>query len=95
MGGWSGRPSCTSSPVAHERGPWCRITALVVHDGYRGRGVGTALAAAAEDAARAAGCARVEATSAIDRHDAHAFYERRGYRREAAHFLKRLREPAR
>jgi GNAT superfamily N-acetyltransferase len=68
-------------PVAHEIASWCRITALVVDAGHRRRGVGQALATAAEEAARQAGCVRIEATSArhrIDAHhfDAHHFYER-------------------
>lgn len=77
-------------PVAHQAGSWCRLTALIVDEQVRGRGVGQALVAASEEAARAASCARVEATSATARADAHAFYERLGYRPEAIHFLKLL-----
>jgi GNAT superfamily N-acetyltransferase len=77
-------------PVAHQAGPWCRITALVVDERVRARGVGRALVAAAEDAAAQAGCARIEATSALRRENAHRFYERLGYSREANHFLKLL-----
>jgi aminoglycoside 6'-N-acetyltransferase I len=76
-------------PVIHQ-GRWCRVTSLVVDEQSRGRGVGQALVAAAEEASAAAGCVRVEATSATRRTDAHAFYERLGYRREALHFLKIL-----
>lgn len=77
-------------PVAHQGGPWCRITALIVDERQRGRGVGQRLVAACEESAAAAGCLRIEATSATRRHDAHRFYERLGYRREAHHFLKLL-----
>jgi N-acetylglutamate synthase-like GNAT family acetyltransferase len=77
-------------PVAHDTAPWCRITALVVDAEHRERGVGQALAAAAEEAARQAGCSRIEATSALHRTDAHHFYERLGFNRESAHYLKRL-----
>ena len=77
-------------PVAHESGPWCRITALVVDVAHRGRGVGEALVVAAEQAARRAGCVRIEATSAVHRSDAHQFYEHLGYTRESEHFLKQL-----
>jgi GNAT superfamily N-acetyltransferase len=78
-------------PVVHQDGAWCRITALVVDARLRRSGVGRALVAACEEAAAAAGCLRVEATSATRRHDAHQFYERLGYTREAHHFLKNLR----
>jgi GNAT superfamily N-acetyltransferase len=77
-------------PVIHQGGRWCRLTSLVVDEQTRGRGVGQALVAAAEEASAAAGCVRVEATSATRRTDAHAFYERLRYRREALHFLKIL-----
>ena len=77
-------------PVAHEAGTWCRLTALVVDESYRGSGVGHALVAAAEATARSMGCSRIEATSGIERTDAHRFYERLGYSRDAEHFLKRL-----
>lgn len=77
-------------PVAHERRPWCRITALVVDAERRGEGIGRLLVEAAEADAIAAGCSRVEATSALHRVDAHRLYERLGYARTSAHFLKRL-----
>lgn len=77
-------------PVGHESRPWCRITALVVDETHRGRGIGQILVRAAEAAARAAGCSRIEVTSALRRADAHRFYDRLGYGRTSAHFLKRL-----
>ena len=77
-------------PVAHESGPWCRITTLVVDEAHRGHGIGQMMVAAAEAAARNAACSRIEATSALQRTGAHRFYERLGHRRTSAHFLKRL-----
>jgi GNAT superfamily N-acetyltransferase len=77
-------------PVAHDPAPWCRITALVVDPGERGRGIGRALLAAAENVARGAGCSRIEVTSAARREDAHRFYRACGYPPGSAHFLKRL-----
>jgi len=77
-------------PVAHDRGPWCRITTLVVDEAHRGHGIGQMLVEAAETAAREAECSRIEATSALDRAGAHGFYESLGYGRTSAHFLKRL-----
>jgi GNAT superfamily N-acetyltransferase len=81
-------------PVLHEPGDWCRLTSLVVHPAARGGGVGRALVEEAESRARAAGCARIEVTSALHRDGAHDFYRSRAYGRVSEHFLKRLREPA-
>jgi predicted N-acetyltransferase YhbS len=77
-------------PVAHDSGPWCRITTLVVDEAHRGHGIGQMLVEAAETAAREAECSRIEATSALHRAGAHCFYESLGYGRTSAHFLKRL-----
>ena len=77
-------------PVLHEDGPWCRITALVVDGRHRRAGVGAALLDAAERHACAAGCSRIEATSAIGRRDAHGFYRQRGFREVSSHFMKPL-----
>jgi GNAT superfamily N-acetyltransferase len=77
-------------PVAHEDGAWCRITALVVDEAHRGLGIGRTLVLATEAAAREAGCARIEATSALHRTRAHQFYDGLAYRRTSAHLLKRL-----
>jgi GNAT superfamily N-acetyltransferase len=77
-------------PVAHDGRPWCRITTVVVDEAHRGRGIGRMLVAAVETAAGDAACARIEATSALHRTGAHAFYETLGYGRTSAHFLKRL-----
>jgi predicted N-acetyltransferase YhbS len=81
-------------PVLHEPGDWCRITSLVVHPAARRSGVARALVTQAESRARAAGCARIEVTSALHRDGAHDFYRSQGYGRVSEHFLKRLRKPA-
>jgi GNAT superfamily N-acetyltransferase len=85
-----GAATCFLVPVAHDDRPWCRITTLVVDAMHRGHGIGRLLVEAAEQAARAASCSRIEATSALHREDAHRLYERLGYGRTSAHFLKRL-----
>ena len=77
-------------PVLHESRRWCRLSALVVAETARGRGVGRRLMDAAERAAVHAGCSRIEATSRMSREHAHAFYRRRGYATSSRHFLKRL-----
>lgn len=67
-----------SYPVIHAPGPVGYITALVVAPSARGRGMGRALLAAAEEWARARGCYRLTVTSAEHREGAHAFYPRWG-----------------
>jgi GNAT superfamily N-acetyltransferase len=65
-----------------------RITALVVSNEVRGRGVGRQLVEEAEAFAREQGCERMELTSGDHRPGAHAFYERLGYAVEARRFIK-------
>jgi GNAT superfamily N-acetyltransferase len=59
--------------------PLAQLSLLVVDEHVRGRGVGRALVAAAEAWAREQGCHRMIVTTALQRSDAHAFYERIGY----------------
>jgi len=66
--------SAAHHAVVHAAGPVALITALVVTEAARGRGVGRALVAAAREWARRAGCVRITVTSAEHRADAHAFY---------------------
>lgn len=70
----------------------CRITALVVADGHRDRGIGRALLREAESRARAAGATRIEVTSADHRTRAHAFYRACGYGDGSVRLVKRLGE---
>jgi GNAT superfamily N-acetyltransferase len=55
------------------------LTALVVRDGVRGRGIGRALVAHIERWAKQAGASRIMVTTALRRADAHAFYEKLGW----------------
>jgi GNAT superfamily N-acetyltransferase len=57
------------------------IRGLVVREGSRGAGVGARLVEAAEQWARAHGCARMRVRSRLERERAHRFYERFGYAR--------------
>jgi GNAT superfamily N-acetyltransferase len=56
----------------------CELTSL--NASPSGRGIGTALLAAAEAAAREAGCRRLRIITTNDNVDALRFYQRRGYR---------------
>jgi GNAT superfamily N-acetyltransferase len=76
--------------VLHRTQPLGRITALVVDEPARGRGVGRALVAEAEARFVRAGCGLLEVTSNLRRADAHAFYERLGYERSSYRFSKVL-----
>ena len=59
---------------------------LIVDETVRGRGIGAALLAAAQDAARAAGCSHMELNSGFARSAAHAFYERHGWVKDHYNF---------
>ena len=76
--------------VLHRPRPVGRITALVVDERVRGRGIGGTLVAAAERTLAGAGCGLLEITSNVRRTDAHAFYERLGYQRTSFRFMKVL-----
>jgi GNAT superfamily N-acetyltransferase len=57
------------------------ILGLVVAEGQRGHGIGTALVSAAETWASEQGCHVLRVRSRITRDRAHAFYERGGFQR--------------
>jgi GNAT superfamily N-acetyltransferase len=78
------------TPVLHRAGPIGRLTAVVVDESARGRGVGRALVGAAERFFAGHGCAMIELTSNKRRVDAHAFYERLGYAPTSLRFAKPL-----
>jgi len=67
------------------------LGALAVAPELRGRGVGSALLAVVDEAARELGCSRVELESSEWREAAHAFYRERGYdERTPARRFRRL-----
>ena len=72
------------------RGAAGRITLLVVADGERRRGVGTALLADVEARLAERGCAIAEAVSDIDLANAHGFFRKQGYERTSYRFRKSL-----
>lgn len=56
-----------------------QVESVRVASDLRGRGIGAALMADAEDRARAAGCGLMQLTTNRSRADAHRFYERLGF----------------
>ncbi len=78
------------TPVLHRPTSVGRITAIVVTERARGRGIGKALVAAAESHVARRGCGLIELTSNRKLTEAHAFYERLGYERTSHRFKKPL-----
>jgi GNAT superfamily N-acetyltransferase len=74
-----GLVSLHAIPYLERTGRWLRIESLVVDENVRGQGVGRALVAVAESAAREWDCLAIEVTSARSRAGAHAFYGGLGY----------------
>ena len=83
-----------ATPVLHRAGPVGRVSALVVDADVRGRGVGRAMMAAAEQWAVERGCILMEVTSNQRRVDAHKFYEGLGYTRTSFRFAREPRRAA-
>lgn len=73
-----------------EDAPRALLTALVVREDTRGRGVGRALIDAVESWARDRRAARVVVTTALRRAGAHAFYERLGFEFTGRRYVKSL-----
>jgi GNAT superfamily N-acetyltransferase len=71
--------------------PQCRITALVVDDRYRRRGVAFALLHTIEESALDRGCFRLEVTTRTERADARAFYRAAGFDERPHRLVKPLR----
>jgi GNAT superfamily N-acetyltransferase len=88
----AGLASATVIPLLHEDGAWCRLSALVVAEGHRRRGVARALVAQVERRALEAGCRYLEVTSGErpGREEAHAFYESLGLEQVSRRYLKAL-----
>jgi GNAT superfamily N-acetyltransferase len=75
--------------IEHNR-PVARLTGLVVHEDWQGRGVGTLLMQHLEEWAQQRGAVTITLTSANHRHGAHEFYRHIGYDQTGVRFTKRL-----
>lgn len=78
------------SPSLEYDGDAAKVSAIVVDEAARRRGVGRALLEAVEAEARARGCVLVFLTTAERRKDAHEFYRRLGWDDTGLRFAKTL-----
>ncbi len=67
-----------------------KLSAIIVDQHYRRRGIGEALVSALEADARSQGCALLFLTTSARRAEAHAFYSRIGLEETGRRFAKRL-----
>lgn len=72
--------------------PAAKLSAIVVDERHRRRGIGEALVTAMEEEARMRGCRLIFLTTAERRGAAHAFYRRLGFEETGRRFAKWLDE---
>ena len=77
-------------PVVHADWPVAVLSALVVHEGHRRRGIGRQLVEAAHQWARDRHAYRITVSSGLARAAAHAFYEGLGYEHTARRYSRLL-----
>jgi GNAT superfamily N-acetyltransferase len=75
--------------LEHAR-PQCRITAMVVREDERRRGIASALIGAIESSARERGCFRLEVTTRPQRSDALGLYAALGFHERPYRLIKTL-----
>jgi PhnO protein len=78
-----------SLSVEHDE-PAAKLSAIVVDEERRERGVGRALVEAIETEARTRGCCILFLTTNERRADAHAFYSRLGFEHTGRRYVKHL-----
>ena len=78
------------SPAIEYDGDAAKVSALVVDERFRRRGIGAALMQAVEEEARRRGCVVLFLTTAERREDAHAFYRSIGLEETGRRFAKSL-----
>jgi N-acetylglutamate synthase-like GNAT family acetyltransferase len=78
------------SPSLEHDGDSAKVSAIVVDEAARRRGLGCALLEAVEAEARARGCVLVFLTTAERRAEAHEFYRRLGWDETGRRFAKTL-----
>lgn len=81
-------------PVIHEDAPRGLLTALVVSESVRGRGIGRTLVQHVEQAAANRGVQRLIVTTANHRRETHVFYERLGWEWTGRRYATQLRPRA-
>ena len=74
----------------HENNTWALISALVIDEASRGKGVGQQLLIASERIAAIHKCSQIELSSSEKRIRAHTFYENNGYKEVRKRFVKHL-----
>lgn len=79
----------TSLSVEYDE-PAAKLSAIVVDERHRRRGIGETLVAAMEAEARQRGCCLIFLTTAERRGEAHAFYRRIGFEETGRRFVKPL-----
>ena len=83
-----GVASVTRLILLHRTAPVALLSALVVHPGRRGEGIGRALVEMTERHAAAWGCESLELTSRDDRLRTHRFYAGLGFESRSRKFVR-------
>ena len=88
----AGVTAVAASPHLARPGWVARLAGLVVDESFRGRGIGAALVAAAEERARAWDCDRIELTASRSRDAVTRFYPALGYEERSGRHARFVRE---